>query len=477
MKRALSILFIFISILSYSQDSHYWTNAFGPKSVFLGGAVVGGVQDHSASYYNAAGLAFNDTINGLSINSTAYQFEKYELLDGAGKGLDLKSNNMQIVPLIITGVLKPKNSKRFTFGYFLVERDKTGFEVSARVDDFIDVIKDTTSPGNEEYVSQFRYKKDLHEMNAGFGIGLKLNDHFSIGLTNYGAYRKAFFELAHTVRLIPSQSAFFLQSYDNIAVVNFQNLRTVIKLGLMGNYKRFKFGLTGTSPSINIWGKSTVSMNVTYSNIYLPEYNAYISLFADDKQEIKSTEYKTPLSIAAGFEWSIFPKTNISVTAEWFDKVDPYILAQPEDKDFLRPSYSGNPYNSALLLRIIEARKSITNIAVGIEKRFGPKFTLLMGGRTNYNTSIDTDSTGFAISNNRIDLYHFSLGGSFNRKQSKLYVGVTYSTGKAEDQSQLINIAEPSATGASPLQGELSNSARASYMSASFILGYVYFIK
>jgi hypothetical protein len=260
-------------------------------------------------------------------------------------------------------------------------------------------------------------------------------------------------------------------------VVNFQNLRTIIKFGMMGNFKRFKFGLTGTLPSINIWGKGTVAVNLTYSNIYLPDYNTYISLFGDDKQEITSTVYKTPLSLAFGIEWEIFRKTKLHITTEWFDQIKTYTLAQPEDRDFLRPSNSGYPYKSSELLRIVEARKSVTNIAVGVEQRFGPKFTLLLGGRTNYGSAIDADSTGIPISHNRLDLLHFSLGGAINRKQSRIYAGFACATGSAGQQKQFINITEPSATGSSPLQGERTETATAKYLSLAFILGYVYFIK
>lgn len=35
-----------------AQDLHYWTNQFGTRSSLLGGAVVGGIKDNTAIFYN-----------------------------------------------------------------------------------------------------------------------------------------------------------------------------------------------------------------------------------------------------------------------------------------------------------------------------------------------------------------------------------------------------------------------------------------
>ena len=33
-----------------AQDTHYWNDQYGPKSMLLGGAVIGSVNDMSATY-------------------------------------------------------------------------------------------------------------------------------------------------------------------------------------------------------------------------------------------------------------------------------------------------------------------------------------------------------------------------------------------------------------------------------------------
>jgi len=39
-----------------AQDSHYWSIQYGPVGQLVGGQVIGGVNDLSATYYNPGAL-------------------------------------------------------------------------------------------------------------------------------------------------------------------------------------------------------------------------------------------------------------------------------------------------------------------------------------------------------------------------------------------------------------------------------------
>ncbi len=471
------LLFVFLTGLVHAQDAQYWTNAFGPKSALLSGAVVGGVKDFSASYYNAAGLALSDSTSGVSITSNAYNLENITLKNAAGKGKDLKSNNMQIIPLIITGKLKFKKNSRFSIGYFLVERQKSSFKSSARNTGFYNLVDNSISPGDEEYVAQYNSTVDLHEIAAGVSVAYKINEHYAVGLSNYGMYRTQKFITNYVARLAPtSDTAFFTSSYAELEDLEYKNIRTTIKLAFLVDYKNFKTGLTVTLPSINVWGSAVVGYDIAYSNVYLSGLNPPISLFADDRQELKKTVYKDPLSVAWGTEFKIGQKATLYLTAEWFAAVNTYTLVQPKSASFTKPS-SANLINSADYLRVQQGRKSIINYAIGYEQKISKKINLLLGGRTNYYSLVLNKDDAIKLNMSYADLYHASLGLSYRRDKSVLYAGLLGGFGTKSGLKQIVNLNEPSIDSGYPMQGDLTDTRKDEYHSVSFMLGYVFFIK
>ena len=82
-----------------AQDSHYWTHQFGSRSALMGGAVVGGVDDTSAGYYNPGALSQVKN-ESLSVSATGYQYESISIKDGAAAGNDLDSDKVRVIPLL-----------------------------------------------------------------------------------------------------------------------------------------------------------------------------------------------------------------------------------------------------------------------------------------------------------------------------------------------------------------------------------------
>ncbi len=70
-------LFVILLVLSnnaFSQEFHYWTNQFGSRSALMSGAVVGGVRDTSAGFYNPGALGFVKA-STFSVSANGYQLE------------------------------------------------------------------------------------------------------------------------------------------------------------------------------------------------------------------------------------------------------------------------------------------------------------------------------------------------------------------------------------------------------------------
>ncbi|MGD8700654.1 MAG: hypothetical protein PVJ43_15265, partial [Gemmatimonadales bacterium] len=64
-----------------AQDSHYWTLQFGPRSSLLGGAVIGSVNDVSATFYNPGGLSVAENVSFL-LSTNVFERTSFRLEDG-----------------------------------------------------------------------------------------------------------------------------------------------------------------------------------------------------------------------------------------------------------------------------------------------------------------------------------------------------------------------------------------------------------
>ena len=154
-----------INIL-FAQDTHYWTNQFGPKGSILGNSIFGSVKDNSSIYYNPGYLALVDSDN-ISISASVYQYDMLTIKDGAGSGYDLNSNQTQILPSLVSGTFQFKKHKKHKFGYSILTKNQTGIKASSRIDKELNVIPEYNTAGDEEFIGQFGLKTTLNEQWFG----------------------------------------------------------------------------------------------------------------------------------------------------------------------------------------------------------------------------------------------------------------------------------------------------------------------
>ena len=97
-KYALSLFGLsLLSICSFGQDNHYWNDQFGIKATALGGAAVGGLDDYSMVYYNAAAMTLVEK-RALSFSMNAYQIRKFKQQNSLGRNKTSKAPSFQLFP-------------------------------------------------------------------------------------------------------------------------------------------------------------------------------------------------------------------------------------------------------------------------------------------------------------------------------------------------------------------------------------------
>ena len=112
----LTTLFVMLCFcfINFSQDYHHWSEQFGARASFLGGAAAAGLGDNATVYYNSAAMSFVETPS-LSISVNAYRISNIQLKNALGNGYDLKETQLTTMPNLISGIYAPKKHQKVRF--------------------------------------------------------------------------------------------------------------------------------------------------------------------------------------------------------------------------------------------------------------------------------------------------------------------------------------------------------------------------
>jgi hypothetical protein len=490
MRIGLAFAFVFVIVQSFSQDTHYWTYRYGTRAVLMGGPAVGGLEDNSSVIYNPALLSLVKSTS-ISINSNVYQVVNINVKDGAGAGQDVTSNQFSAVPVTVSGLLKKKKTSRLTMGYAIIVPTEFTFKASAREEGLKDIDQLSNglqSPGAEEYVGQFSINTRLSENQGAFAFAYKINDHWSVGLTNQFIYRSHNYAKNELSRMILNNTFTTLVSTGESQSVEYANLRYVPKLGFAFTSGNWSAGVAISFPSLNVTGVGTIARDVIATNLNIQPDNTKvripINIAVNDRETKLPTTYKSPLSISAGLTYKS-GKTTIAVSAEWFDKVSLYNIMSPIGAPFKRPTNLTVDNQNFLLLNA--SNKSVTNLAIGIEHELSEKVSISTGFRTNnsfYDRVFDdriTDRNKKNVNSNPLNLdisswnmYHVVIGGTFKKERRDLSIGINFSWADKGAIKQFANFENP--TEQTFLLGQRV-STTAEFFSYGILLGYTFRIR
>jgi len=460
-----------------AQDNNRWNHQYGTRSALMSGAVVGGVSDSSATFYNPGVLATLKQ-ESLSVSANALQYESLSVRNGAGEGKRLESDEVQVLPLLISGIQRFDSLPGHAFGYSLLTRNGSNTSFSARNDSFLDVVSltplgDDSFPGQENYIGQHSSDAKLTEYWAGLTWSYEVDSNFSVGITNYLALRdqqRSLRESARAINPISLNAATtdLFQRYDAL------NLGLLWKFGAAYQMEDVKFGLTVTTPNVHLWGDGTVERDLTLTGFdFVSEDGSPNSLVANDRQESLDARYNSPLSIAAGVEIDLMPKTTLGISAEWFAPVGEYRVLRARANDFVRPSgVDFEVAGSDQFLAVADSAEDVLNIGVGLEHRFTEKFNGYLGFRSDLSTARQLDINGIQAGISNWDIYHTSIGGTYRFENSMLALGLEYSYGSQSRELGEIDIVSPTQEG---LLFGPGAAARYRYSAIKAILGYTYF--
>ncbi|MCK9218450.1 MAG: hypothetical protein PHF97_02465 [Bacteroidales bacterium] len=473
---ARSVILLIASLLCVAlqvqaQDDHYWSQQYGAQSTLMGGAMVGGVRDNTAVFYNPGAVGFL-THPSLSVDANVYRMDRIFIDDGAGIDVNLNSAQISIFPQIISGMINLIKSDRFKFSYTLLTRNYNNVLMNTRYTshDF-QLKKSTVNPSTKSYVGAFDYNNQLNEQWFGLGVGYKVNEKLGIGGTLFLSYRAQSYQLTNYVRDITKMdSAYTFSTANEDEAMKYKTFRLIFKLGLSYSTGRWKFGLTLTTPSIGLFGSGDIQRE--NSLVYLSPNAGDTSagfILMDRVTGVKAV-YKHPFSIAGGIDYQT-EKTRIAISVEYFFKIKTYHLFKPDSDPFIYPpSYADTATIKALIadfLHVENASKPVCNVSIGLSQELWKKISLLLGASTDFSSYMSPDeSDNLLHSSGTWDLYHLSAGLTYHREKHSITLGFSYgfSPSIKIDPYTVIN-----------KENESNSNARVFAQSFSLVIGYTYY--
>ena len=427
-RSALLILWTFFTFLgSMAQDNHYWSQQFGAKSTLMGGAMIGGVRDNSAIFYNPGAFAFIQ-YPSLSVNANLYQLNKLLIKDGAGQGVNLNSARLSIFPQIISGMTTLRKLSRIKLSYCLMTRHVDNIFIKTR---FTNHDFASSEPDVEAYIGAFDYTNQLNEQWFGLAATYEVNERLGIGLTFFGNYRAQTYQQTSYTRTIQlADSANWIITVNDDQFLKYWSMSGLFKIGLAYQTGRWKLGFTVTTPSFGIAGRADLQHEFSAYNISDDPTDSTFTFITLDRVPKTKVRYKRPLSLGAGVEYD-GSKTRVSISGEYFFGLKQYDMIAPEgDPLIYPPEHAENPIIQAFansLLLVKRTVRPVFNLAVGLEQKLLPNLSLLAGFHTDFSNYKESDyEFMFANRGGSWDLYHCSLGLSIHRKKQIISLGFTY---------------------------------------------------
>ncbi len=497
MKKHCCLLFLLFFVLDVCAQNHYWSQQYGAENTMLGGAVVAGVEDNSAMFYNPGRLGFIEAPK-FSVSANAYGIDLVNLKNAAGTKLDLRSAKLMLYPQIASGSINIRRNPKFKMVYGSLVRYRTALHYEQSAAFNYDVYPNL--PGDEFYNASVEY--DYNGITNWFGaaFGYKINDHWAVGYSQFFSYSNLQYHQNYNITSDNKiGSTYFVSSNHNNINFTINNVNAIEKLGIAYETKSskkqdliFRLGLTGTMPSLRIFNLSKVSQSLELNNIVdqnisvTDSFTPAAYVLYNSNKRIKSN-FKEAGSIALGFEVEN-KHIRFCASVEYFVGVKDYNMIKDNSLTEERPVQNNKPTYISDFMTIKQSNQPIVNGAIGFEYKFKTKvkavdkertWSLLLGIRTDFNNHDQVyrlqklqPGKEAAFNPDNWKYIHYSLGVSVDRKTDKFSFGIDYGKGLTRKTQQAINITEPSA--ANYLLGEKQNSVVPQINSINFVMGYNY---
>jgi len=228
-----------------AQDTHYWAIQYGPVGQLVGGQVIGGVPDLSATFYNPGALSLrNESSYLLSTESVQWEVVTTEAQAGL-EVLDTSSSRFGAAPSLIAGVLPRWLGERTRLAWSFLTRQKLDVRLGQRFTD--PLAGEGVRSAAESYLDQ-----RAEESWAGLTVSRPVSESVGVGLTLYGVYRGQRTRKELSLSAVGPGDASLAVS--GVSDFDYGHYRALAKLGVAWQTPEWNAGFSLTTPSLGAFG-------------------------------------------------------------------------------------------------------------------------------------------------------------------------------------------------------------------------------
>ncbi len=401
------LLLLMTTALVAQLAGNYWNLNYGTKAQLLNGAVVGGVDDNSALFYNPAAIG-TDTVGGFSLSLFSPNFSVINTNSSQLNNLEISDFDLLPNIAIIDFPFFQNSKIKSSLGLFSTRDFDIGFATQF----------DINYTPSQNFVGTTNYENSISEDYLGFGLSYKISDDFQIGLTQGVTFRSQ-----NESFLINGRASNFtsnindqlnFNSYNEFSA-SFPSLNS--KFGLLWHRQKYSIGFTVTTPSY---------FHLFESGSYqIIEPQFLDGVLVDVVEETASglgSNFNYPWSFGFGGVIKFDNGARLYGSTEFFTAIQPYAILDNPD--------------SEILFRLIDGSEQVLNGSIGFESEISKSFTLLCGLRTDrhsarqFELSENGDQGQFRFS---WDIYHVTAGGLFSVNSFRFSAGLGYAYARSSE--------------------------------------------
>src|SRR5262245_58016361 len=403
----------------WAQELNYNTFQVGSRSVLMGGAVVGGVRDTSATFYNPGALGFVENPS-ISVSANAFRFGKVTIDNALGPGEDTTASLFDPVPLLVSGLLRLPAAPQWAFGYALVTRQQYSATFTNSVDTQRDAINigGVVQPLLTQFIAQFNLTSRANEFWAMGAAAWRPHETLALGVAPIVAWRRQSRIERFSIQTIPLAAEVNLPIGGNaISDIDFSHFSFLTRFGLAWEPSALlKVGATLTTPNLKIASSGYSQAQVAVNNI--PVFNNgtiqdFQSLFGSDFQDDLSSDYRTPLSVAVGAEVKPWAPLTLGITVDYSVALGRQALLDVQGgRPFFRGPGTEGRIDSAPFLTPLDERRTVVNVSFGAEYALNDTYAAYLGFWTDFSplksqqvSDILRSRQGLVMSTGEVDLY------------------------------------------------------------------------
>jgi hypothetical protein len=409
----IAVLAIVAPPTSMAQDSHYWTDQLGNRAQLLGGAVIGSDENMSAVYYNPGriGRGVNPE---LIITGNIFELEQLSVKEDEPPGREVDQLRFRGLPSLFAGEVYGRWLGKNRLAYSFFTRTDAGFRSTER-------FGETFAPGEfnfDFFEDELQIDSSLNESWAGLTWGRPVGPRQGVGVSTFVAVRNDRSRVT-AIRQAIFESGDLGIRFDN-QDLDYYNWRLLWKAGYSTTFEGWRLGATLTTPSISLFGSGSV--NLDDSLVVTGDSENFDNRIISNSQSDLSATYKSPVSIGLGASRD-FKSWSFHFSMEWFDSVSPYTVVDAEP-------FVNQDTGEIFEPDIVHALDSVTNFALGYEKRFKNGNRAYGSFRSDFSAAPDRGESNLAITD--WDLWHLGGGLSFGIGKTDMTIGAIYAFGNSE---------------------------------------------